>query len=164
MTDQPRNLAEAYDRRRPSGETPSADEVRAIMRSQNWKVALLAIAFLLMGGASIWFSATGRSAAQNSADTTSAALANNARNACIEERRNEEIRALGVMLSASARAQIAGLLLDDDAETARQVARFEEADRVRAEAAASLDSDVVSKAPPIGCGPPITEPSDIPDD
>lgn len=163
MTRRPRNVAEAYALA-PPGTTPSAAEVRAIMRAQNFKVALLALAFLVMGGASIWFSATGRTAAETSAETTSAALASNSRAACIEARRNDEIRALGVMLSASARAQIAGLLLDDDGETARQVARFEAADIEREKAADSLEADVLRQPPPVGCGEPITQTSDIPDD
>lgn len=162
MPNRPRNVAEAYAQS-PPGTSPSAEQVRAIMRAQNVKVGLLALALLALGGASIWYSATGRTAAETSAETTSAALASNARDACIDERRNEEIQALGVMLSAGIRAQIAGLLVDDDEETTRQVSRFEAADLDRQAAAASLTADILRKDPPIGCGPPITEPSDIPE-
>jgi len=163
MSDRPpRNLAEAYMEARP-GTTPTAAEVKAIMRAQNMKIALLALAFLLMGGASIWYSATGRSAAETSAETTAAALADNRREACIEARRNALTESLGVMLSASSRGIISGVVLDDQFGVEENLARFEAADEAHAAASLSLTPEVLNSPPPEGCGPPILSPEDIPD-
>ena len=134
------------------------------MRSQNRKVAALAAVLLLLGGTSIWYSATGRAVSQDSAQATAAALANNSRSACISARRSDEAAAIGRMVSAASRAQIAGLILHDRAELDRQTAAFDAADIERATASHSLEPEIVN-APTDkgGCGPPITQTSDIPD-
>lgn len=143
---------------------PTAADVRDIMRSQNWKVFWISLALLAVGGASVWYSATGRTVSQDSADATRSALENNARSACITERRNAELDAVGDVVAALGRAQIAGFFDDDSDAVATHRAAFEEADARRVAAAESLQPDVLNQDRPIGCGPPILSSEDIPSD
>lgn len=143
---------------------PTADDVRAMMRSQNWKFFLTALALLLVGGASVWYSATGRSASQDSAETTAAALADNAREACIHERRSEQLDALGRISISANQAEVAGLVNDDPEEAQRQLSLFAGAVADWTAATESLTPAILDRPRPEGCGPPILAVEDIPTD
>lgn len=140
---------------------PTAEDLRRIMRNQNWKTLLVAIPLILLGAGSIFFSSSGRDAAQDSYSATSVQLANNERNDCITKRRNAELDAFGQAVIAGLRAQKAGLLDDNEAEVDAQVQILDNAATARDLAAKSLTPDVINQPPPLGCGPPIVTVHDL---
>ena len=146
-------------------QSPTADDVRAIMRSQNVKVAVLAVVLILAvaiaGAVTSGYAAEGRDASENSRDAVLSQLAANERTACITDRRSEEQNAKREMIAALGRALNAGLLRGDTAEAERQAALFEKATERGDRAGRALEPDVLNQPKPVGCGPPIIADSDI---
>lgn len=145
--------------------TPSANEVRLLMRAQNTKLAMGAIVVIALLVVTVWFSASGRAASRDSFNSTSIALANAPRSACITERRNAELDAIGDANAALGLALIAGLVTDDSAEALSQVSAFREAEQRRQRVSESMAPDVLDLPPSEGgCGPPILSLDDLPKD
>jgi uncharacterized membrane protein len=144
-------------------DTPTAEDVRRIMRRSNWLGIFLFAVLLLAVGASVYFAAGGRTASRDSYSATAVQLANNDRNSCITERRNAELDAIRQGIFAGLKAQKAGLLEEDAVELAKQVALFDGADADALAASTSLAPKVLNSPPPLGCGPPIVTVSDIPE-
>lgn len=141
----------------------TSDDVRAVLRSQNRKVALLAVPLLILGGLTVRYSVQSSASSSDSFNATSSQLANNARSACITERRSAQSDAIGRATIAGLRAQIAAFIADDDAEALRQVGLVEQAAEDFTAASESLLPETVDEEPPLGCGPPILSLEDLPD-
>lgn len=144
--------------------TPSAEQVRQIMRRQNIKLGLAAVLLAVVGGVGIYYSAASRAASDDSYNATAVQLADNERGGCITERRNAELDAIGRALVAGLRAQVAALVNDDTAEALVQVRLFDQAAKDRDAAADALSPDVLNQPPPVGCGPVITSVERLPDE
>jgi hypothetical protein len=152
----------------PTGETmqptPSAQDVERMMRGQNMRFAVGLAVVLLLVGYTAWLAGGGRAAARDNVTATNASLANNARNACITERRNLQSEAAGDMLRHGLKAQIAGLVEQDGAEARAEISETEAATERWQHATDTLRPEQLNA--PIaegGCGPPILTVSDLPD-
>lgn len=136
-------------------------EARRSTRTTMWTVAigvpLLTVAVVL----SVWFAASAREASRDSFNATAVQLATQERNACITERRTEQIAAQGEESAALGRALIAAFIADDTDLALAEAVRFEAAADRQDDAAASLSPDVVDEPPPLGCGPPILTIDDL---
>lgn len=146
----------------PPSTTPTASDVKEIMRDQNIKLAIGGLLMAIVLGVSVWFTATSRTASRDSANATKIQLATQERNACIIERRNAELDALRRGLFAGLKAQKAALIEGNDGELAKQLDRFDQADADAQAASATLDADTLNLPPSEGgCGPPILTLDDL---
>jgi hypothetical protein len=161
MTDTTPHPLDPADVPPPPPRTLTADELRVVMRGQNIKGALAFLALLLLVGFTAWLAGGGRTASIDNRNSTKVQLAQNARNNCLTERRNAELDAVGREIDAGLKAQKAALVVDDQVELAKQLARFDKASAERDDAAASLKPDVLDQPPPIGCGPAILSLDDL---
>lgn len=148
----------------PPPSTPSADDVRALVRSNNWRTVALVIPFLALVVGVVWYAADTRAGAQDSFNATDVFLANQPRSACITERRNEQAEYAGRISIYANEAEVAGLVNDDEAGALRWLAKFQAAVASWEDATASLSEEVLDEPPPLGCGPPILTLEDLPDD
>lgn len=146
----------------PPTPAPPADEVRAWMRSQNIKGAIGLVLVMALVAFTAYLASGGRAASRDNLNNTRLSLANNARNDCIQKRRNDQAEAIGRETLAAHRAQRAGLLQHDEAEAARQAAIVELNAEAWEVATKSLSREVLNQPPPLGCGPPITTLADVP--
>lgn len=138
-------------------------DVRRLIQGQNrWYVAGLVL-IIVMVGFTAWLAGGGRAASRDNLNATSVSLANNGRNACITDLRNEQLAAQGAELAALGRALIAGLVADNPTEVQHQVSLFEAA-ATRQDAAAKASRPEQLNADPAdgGCGPPITDVNQLP--
>lgn len=92
---------------------------------------------------------------EDNRNATETAFANQARSACITQRRSIQFDHLGGMQVHTLRA-LAALADDDDETFLREVAAgLDEAAGWEA-AVETLSADVLDEPPPVGCGPPVT--------
>lgn len=141
---------------------PTADEMKASQRRTLLIVGAGTLVLCIIMGIIGAISVSGRTAARDSVNSTAVTLANQARGACITERRNAEGSAIGDETEALGRAQIAAFIHDDEAEALKQVDLFEAAVKRRI-AASELLTPEKQDAPVEdgGCGPPILSLDDL---
>jgi hypothetical protein len=144
-------------------DTPTMEDVRRLNRRHNWMTLVIAAPLFVLAAIATWAAIDGRQASEGGTDAVEAVLADNGRGACITERRNEELAAIGDELTALGRAQIAYFIEQDGDRARREVEKFEEAEARRVQAVAALSEDVIDLPPPVGCGPPVTTELDLPD-
>lgn len=141
--------------------SPTSDDVRRLIRRTNWTVAIGLFIIAGIGVAGVIFAARGAAASKDSYNATAVQLASQERSACITERRNAQQEAIGRETIAAHRAQEAGLLNNDSAETAKQTAIVNENAELWEKATASLSPQVLNLPRPKGCGPPILTIEDL---
>lgn len=145
--------------------SPTAEDVRLMVRASNRRTIALVIPFVALVIGTVWYAAGTRAGAQDSFNSTDVLLANAPRSVCITERRNAELDAIGDLLAAGLRAQIAGLVTDDEAELQKQLTLVAEADARRVAVAESVGPEVLDMPPEEGgCGAPVLTLDDLPDD
>lgn len=143
--------------------SPSADEVKQLVRSQNIRFGLGMLALLLLSVVTAFFAGDSRAASRDSNNATKASLASNARDACITGRRSEQFAALGRISIHANEAEVAGLVNDDPVEARRQLQLFHEAVAEWTAATLSLSPEVLNQPTPEGCGAPILTTGDLKD-
>lgn len=147
----------------------TSDDVRQLFRRSNWIVSLglliILTPILVIVGVSF-----------SNKDDLRLGFANNARSACITERRNAETSATGDMQEAAllagylrsaspeaiAAAQKAIGLTAAEASPDGQVVAGIEAIGRRRDARDALKPEILNAEPPVGCGPPISSKDQIP--
>lgn len=134
--------------------TPTADDVRKLMRTNNIKLVMLAVCTIL-AFTTVVFSAASRTASRDSQRAVEVQLADNERSACITERRNVQLDQIGRVVTAGLRAQKAALIDLDMPTALRLVDEFDRAASALEMASASLSPDVLDDPSPNGCGPPV---------
>lgn len=144
--------------------TPTAEDVRAMVKATNRRTLVYALALLGLVVGVVWYTAGGRAASIDSNNSTKIQLANNARNDCLRERRDALLTASGWANIEANNAEASGLLDGDDAAAEahreaydRWVAKYDAAAR-------SLEAKILRQPPPVGCGPVIASLDDIPDE
>lgn len=143
--------------------TPTADDVRLMVRAQNVRTAALLIPLLVLVVGVVWYAASTNAGARDSFQSTDVLLANAPRSQCITERRNVQADALGRLTIAANNAEAAGLLDGDEAEVVRQRKLYDAAVEEWGIATESLGPGVLDLPPEEGgCGPPILTREDIP--
>lgn len=146
----------------PTSVTPTANDVQAMMRAQNWRFGVGMVVLIIISVITAYFAGGSRDASRDSFNAANAQYATQARSACITERRNAELHAIGDANAALGRALVLGLVQRDRDGALAQLDLFEQADGERVKAANSLLPDVLNDTPPAGCGPPILGPDDVP--
>jgi hypothetical protein len=137
---------------------PTASDVQVFIRNQNWKLGIIATLLFVVGISGTWFSAGGRAASRDSFNSTSIQLANQARNACITELRNEGLDAIGRAIVEGLQAQKSALIDRDRAATLTHLDAFDQAVLDRQANADATEPDALDER----CGPPILSLDDLP--
>lgn len=148
------------------GPSPKAPEVRAAQRRQNFITAAIGLPLLvllcLLVGIAVWAALDGRGESSDTGDIVEAAIADNARDACILERRIAEGFASSERNEALGQALIDYLVDGDNQAALVQVSLWEKARDRRIAASAQLEPDTLNQPPPTGCGPPLLATDDVP--
>jgi hypothetical protein len=152
----------AQSEEHPPSTTPTATDVKQIMRDQNVKLGIGATVLMVVLVGVAWLTASSRAASRDSNNATQIQLASQGRNACITERRNAQADALGRISISANEAEVAGLVNRDREEALRQLDIFQEAVRDWQKATDALAPDILNlPTDEGGCGPPILTLSDL---
>lgn len=146
----------------PYSATPSAHDVKAMMRSQNIRFGLGLLAILIVTSLGAFLAGDSRAASRDSFNSTAVVLANNERNACITLRRNVQSEAMGKLTIAANNAEVAGLIDRNLEEVRRQRDLYDQAVLEWFAATQSLSDEVLNS--PVdegGCGPVIRTLADL---